>query len=153
MTTQADVNIRPEADREMTEIADYVADYRIDSDDAYATARYVLLDALGCASLALRFPECTRLLGPFVEGTSVPLGARVPGTRYVLDPVKAAFDIGILIRWLDFNDTWLAAEWGHPSDNLGGILATADFISRRNPAAGQAPLAMGAVLTAMVKAH
>ncbi|MGD0585506.1 MAG: MmgE/PrpD family protein, partial [Oryzomonas sp.] len=153
MTTQADVNIRPEADREMAEIADYVADYRIDSDEAYATACYVLLDALGSAFLALRFPECTRLLGPFVDGTSVPLGARVPGTRYVLDPLKAAFDIGILIRWLDFNDTWLAAEWGHPSDNLGGILATADFISRRNPAADRAPLTMGAVLTAMVKAH
>ncbi len=153
MTTQADVNIRPEADREMAEIADYVLDYLIDSDEAYAIACYVLLDALGCAFLALSFPECTRLLGPFVEGTSVPLGARVPGTRYVLDPVKGAFDIGILIRWLDYNDTWLAAEWGHPSDNLGGILATADFVSRRNLAAGRAPLTMGNVLTAMIKAH
>lgn len=153
MTTLADVNIRPEADQEMVEIADYVTDYRIDSDEAYATACYVLLDALGCAFLALRFPECTRLLGPLAEGTSVPLGARVPGTHHVLDPVKGAFDIGTLIRWLDFNDTWLAAEWGHPSDNLGGILATADFVSRRDLAAGRAPLTMDAVLTAMIKAH
>ena len=153
MTHHADANIRPEADQEMAEIAAYVADYCSASEEAYATACYVLLDALGCAFLALRFPECTRMLGQLVEGTSVPLGARVPGTNHVLDPVKAAFDIGIMIRWLDFNDTWLAAEWGHPSDNLGGILATADFISRRNLAAGRAPLTMGAVLTAMIKAH
>jgi 2-methylcitrate dehydratase len=153
MTTQADSNIRPEFDREMLEIADYVADYVIDSDEAYATACYVLLDALGCAILALRFPECARLLGPIVEGTAAPLGVRVPGTRYCLDPVKGAFDIGTMIRWLDFNDTWLAAEWGHPSDNLGGILATADFISRRNQSEGQAPLSMGTVLEAMIKAH
>jgi len=153
MTTQADVNIRPEFDREMVDIADYLVDYVIDSDEARATACYVLLDALGCALLALRFPECARLLGPVVEGTAVPFGVRVPGTRNVLDPVKGAFDIGILIRWLDFNDTWLAAEWGHPSDNLGGILATADFISRRNLATGQAPLTMGDVLTAMIQAH
>jgi 2-methylcitrate dehydratase len=153
MTSQADLNIRPEFDQEMRDIADYVVDYAIDSDEAHATACYVLLDALGCAFLALRFPECARLLGPVVDGTSVPLGVRVPGTGFVLDPVKGAFDIGSLIRWLDFNDTWLAAEWGHPSDNLGGILATADFISRRNPAACRAPLTMRDVLTAMIKAH
>ncbi|MBC7961644.1 MAG: MmgE/PrpD family protein, partial [Steroidobacteraceae bacterium] len=153
MTTQADLNIRPEFDREMVEIADYVADYVIDSREALDTAGYVLLDALGCAFLALRFPECARLLGPIVPGTVVPDGVRVPGTGHVLDPVKGAFDIGILIRWLDYNDTWLAAEWGHPSDNLGGILAVADFVSRRNQTQGQAPLKMGAVLEAMIKAH
>lgn len=153
MTTQADLNIRPEFDREMLEIADYVADYVIDSAEAIDTAGYVLLDAIGCALLALRFPECTRLLGPIVPGTVVPHGVRVPGTSFCLDPVKGAFDIGTLIRWLDYNDTWLAAEWGHPSDNLGGILAVADFVSRRNQAEGRAPLSMGDVLTAMIKAH
>jgi 2-methylcitrate dehydratase len=153
MTTQADLNIRPGFDREMTEIADYVTDYVIDSEAAFATAGYVLLDALGCAMLALRFPECTRLLGPIVPGTVVPDGVRVPGTSYVLDPVKGAFDIGTLIRWLDYNDTWLAAEWGHPSDNLGGILAVADFVSRRSQAQGKAPLGMADVLKAMIKAH
>jgi 2-methylcitrate dehydratase len=117
------------------------------------TAGYVLLDSIGCALLALRFPECTRLLGPIVPGTVVPQGVRVPGTGHVLDPVKGAFDIGTLIRWLDYNDTWLAAEWGHPSDNLGGILAVADFVSRRNQAQGRAPLGMGTVLEAMIKAH
>ena len=153
MTTQADLNIRPEPDREMQEIADYVVDHAIDNEKAYATACYVLMDSLGCALLALRFPECSRLLGPVVPGSVVPLGVRVPGTSHVLDPVKGAFDIGILIRWLDFNDTWLAAEWGHPSDNLGGILAVADYVSRRNLAAGRAPLTMGDVLAAMIKAH
>lgn len=153
MSTQADANIRPEFDHEMQDIADYVADYAIDSQEAIDTAGYVLLDALGCAFLSLRFPECTRLLGPIVPGTVVPQGVRVPGTSYVLDPVKGAFDIGTLIRWLDYNDTWLAAEWGHPSDNLGGILAVSDFVSRRNHAQGRAPLSMGDVLTAMIKAH
>jgi len=153
MTTQADVNIRPDYDPEMVEIAAYVADYVIDSEEALATAGYVLLDALGCALLALRFPECRRLLGPLVAGTTVPNGVRVPGTAFCLDPVKGAFDIGTLIRWLDYNDTWLAAEWGHPSDNLGGILAVADFVSRRNRASGKAPLVMGNVLEAMIKAH
>ncbi len=153
MTTQADVNIRPEFDREMLDIAGYVADYAIDSEEAFDTASYVLLDAIGCAFLALRFPECTRLLGPVVPGTVVPHGARVPGTSYVLDPVKGAFDIGTLIRWLDYNDTWLAAEWGHPSDNLGSILAVADFVSRRNRGEGRGPLSMGDVMTAMIKAH
>jgi 2-methylcitrate dehydratase len=153
MTTRADPNIRPPADREMREMADYVIDHSIDSVEAYDSAGYVLMDSIGCALLALGFPECRRLLGPVVEGTLVPHGVPVPGTRYLLDPVKAAFDIGTLIRWLDYNDTWLAAEWGHPSDNLGGILATADFVSRRNLAAGNAPLAMGCVLTSMIKAH
>jgi len=153
MTTQADENIRPEFDREMVAIADYVTGFNIDSEEALATAGYVLLDAIGCALLALRFPECSRLLGPIVPGTVVPHGVRVPGTAYVLDPVKGAFDIGTLIRWLDYNDTWLAAEWGHPSDNLGGILAVADFVSRRNVAGRRAPLSMGDVLTAMIKAH
>jgi 2-methylcitrate dehydratase len=153
MTSQAEQNIRPAPDQEMTAIADYVADYRITSDEAYETAGYVLLDALGCALLALRFPACARLLGPVVPGTQVPDGVRVPGTDYLLDPVSGAFNIGTMIRWLDFNDTWLAAEWGHPSDNLGGILAVADYLSRRNRAAGRAPLTMGEVLCAMIKAH
>jgi 2-methylcitrate dehydratase len=153
MTTQADSNIRPDFDREMRDIADYVIDYAITGTEALETACYVLMDALGCAILSLRFPECARMLGPIVPGTVVPNGVRVPGTSYLLDPVKGAFDIGCLIRWLDFNDTWLAAEWGHPSDNLGGILATADFVSRRDMAAGGAPLTMGEVLEAMIKAH
>jgi len=153
MTTQADENIRPEFDREMVEIAAYVADCVIDSEEALATAGYVLMDALGCALLALRFPECRRLLGPIVAGTTVPCGVRVPGTAFCLDPVKGAFDIGTLIRWLDYNDTWLAAEWGHPSDNLGGILAVGDFVSRRNREQGKAPLVMKDVLAAMIKAH
>ncbi|WP_298439365.1 bifunctional 2-methylcitrate dehydratase/aconitate hydratase [Geobacter sp.] len=151
--TQADLNIRPEPDREMTDIAAYVADCVIENGEAYDTARLVLMDSLGCAMLALRYSECAKLLGPVVPGTVVPLGARVPGTRFELDPVKAAFDIGILIRWLDYNDTWLAAEWGHPSDNLGGILAVADHLSRRRSAAGKPPLVMRDVLTAMIKAH
>jgi 2-methylcitrate dehydratase len=137
----------------MRDIADYLVDYEITSEVAWETASLVLLDSLGCAMLALGFPECTRLLGPLVSGTLVPLGVRVPGTSFELDPVKGAFDIGALIRWLDFNDTWLAAEWGHPSDNLGGILAVADFISRRKSAQGIPPLVMGEVLTAMIKAH
>jgi 2-methylcitrate dehydratase len=149
----ADENIRPEPDRELTDIADYVLGYRIDSAEAYETARYCLMDALGCAMLALRYPECTKLLGPLVPGTLVPGGARVPGTQYVLDPVQAAFNLGTMIRWLDYNDTWLAAEWGHPSDNLGGILAVADYLSRRSLAAGKAPLTMREVLTAMIQAH
>ena len=116
-------------------------------------ARYCLMDTLGCGILALNYPACTKLLGPLVPGATLRGGARVPGTRYELDPVTAAFNIGALIRWLDFNDTWLAAEWGHPSDNLGAILAVADYVSRRHSASGTAPLAMGDVLTAMIKAH
>ncbi|MBI1921916.1 MAG: bifunctional 2-methylcitrate dehydratase/aconitate hydratase [Geobacter sp.] len=153
MTTQADLNIRPAPDREIADIADYVTDYVIDSEEAYDTARYVLMDSIGCVLLAHRYPECAKLLGPIVPGTIVPNGVRVPGTRFELDPAKGAFDIGILIRWLDFNDTWLAAEWGHPSDNLGGILAVADFVSRRNGATGKKPLTVRDVLTAMIKAH
>jgi 2-methylcitrate dehydratase len=135
------------------DIARYVTDYQISSAEAYDTARNCLMDTLGCGLLALRFPECTKLLGPLVEGTVVPHGARVPGTQFRLDPVKAAWDIGCVIRWLDYNDTWLAAEWGHPSDNLGGILAVADYLSQRAVAAGKAPLLMRDVLTAMIKAH
>jgi 2-methylcitrate dehydratase len=146
-------NTRPEPDQVLVDIADYVCDYEINSDEAFDTARNCLMDTLGCGLLALRFPECTKLLGPLVEGTTVPNGARVPGTQYRLDPVKAAWDIGCIIRWLDYNDTWLAAEWGHPSDNLGAILAVADFLSQQNVAAGKAPLTMKDVLTAMIKAH
>ncbi len=153
MTTQAVLNIRPEPDPEMLEIANYVGFHDINSEEAYANAAYSLMDALGCALLAQRFPECTRMLGPYIPGTVVPNGVRVPGTRHVLDPVTGAFDIGTMIRWLDYNDTWLAAEWGHPSDNLGGILAVADYVSRGNLAVGKAPLSMGDVLTSMIKAH
>jgi 2-methylcitrate dehydratase len=149
----ADVNVRPEPDFEMAEIADYVVNYEIDSAEAVDTACLCLMDSLGCAFLALRYPECFKLLGPIARGTIVPLGARVPGTRFELDPVKAAFDIGVLVRWLDYNDTWLAAEWGHPSDNLGGILAVADYVSRNNAATGKPPLLMRDILVAMIKAH
>ncbi len=152
-THRADVNVRPAPDQELVNIANYMADYVIDSQEAYETARYCLMDSLGCGLLALRYPECARHLGPIVPGTKVPNGARVPGTCYELDPVKAAFDIGTIIRWLDFNDTWLAAEWGHPSDNLGAILAVADYLSRVHVAEGKRPLTMRDVLTAMIKAH
>ena len=153
MSKNVELNTRPEPDQVLVDIADYVCDYQIDSVEAYDTARNCLMDTLGCGLLALRFPECTKLLGPLVEGTIVPNGARVPGTQYRLDPVKAAWDIGCIIRWLDYNDTWLAAEWGHPSDNLGAILAVADFLSQQKVAAGKAPLTMHDVLTAMIKAH
>jgi 2-methylcitrate dehydratase len=149
----ADRNVRPPPDRELLEIARYVANHRIESREAYETARLCLLDALACALLALRLPECTRHLGPIVPGTVVPGGARVPGTPHVLDPVKAAFDIGTMVRWLDFNDTWLAAEWGHPSDNLGGILAVADWVSRGRADAGAPPLTVRDLLTALIKAY
>ena len=149
----ADANVRPEPDKELVDVARYVTDYTVTSREAYDTARYCLMDTLGCGLLALRYPDCLRHLGPLVHGTVVPKGARVPGTQFVLDPVKAAFDIGTLVRWLDFNDTWLAAEWGHPSDNLGAILAVADYLSLRNAAAGRPPLVMRDVLTAMIKAH
>lgn len=148
-----DSNIRPNFDNELVKIVDYVLNYEITSSEAYNTARLCLMDTLGCGFLALRYPECTKLLGPIVPGTIVPNGARVPGTQYVLDPVQAAFNIGTIIRWLDFNDTWLAAEWGHPSDNLGGILAVADYLSRCRIAEGHAPLLIKDVLTAMIKAH
>ncbi len=146
-------NARPEFDRVIQDIVDYARDYRIASKDAYDTARYCLMDTLGCGFEALQFPACTKLLGPIVPGTVVPHGAKVPGTPHQLDPVKAAFDLGAMVRWLDFNDTWLAAEWGHPSDNLGGILMAADWASRNAVAAGKAPLTVRDVLTAMIKAH
>ncbi len=141
-------NVRPKADKVLTLIADYAKNYSVKSENAYDTARYCLMDTLGCGFEALEYPACTKLLGPIVKGTVVPNGARVPGTQFQLDPVQAAFNIGAMIRWLDFNDTWLAAEWGHPSDNLGGILATADWLSRNGK-----PLKVKDVLTAMIKAH
>jgi len=146
-------NERPVPDKVLTDIADYALSYEIQSDLAYETARYCLMDTLGCGLEALEYPACTKLLGPIVPGTVVPNGARVPGTSFQLDPVQAAFNIGAMIRWLDYNDTWLAAEWGHPSDNLGGILATADWLSRVAVVERRAPLAMKQVITAMIKAH
>jgi len=146
-------NVRPKPDKVLVDIADYAASFKITSKEAYATARNCLIDTLGCGFEALSYPACTKLLGPIVPGTVVPHGAKVPGTQFQLDPVQAAFNIGAMIRWLDFNDTWLAAEWGHPSDNLGGILATADWLSRNAVAAGKTPLTMRDVLTAMIKAH
>ena len=153
MSANVDLNNRPDYDRVLQDIADYVLGYKVESQEALDTARNCLMDTLGCGLLALRFPECTKHLGPLVEGTVVPFGARVPGTRYRLDPVKAAWDIGCIVRWLDYNDTWLAAEWGHPSDNLGGILAVADHLSQKRVANGEAPLSMRVVLEAMVMAH
>ncbi|OMG75277.1 bifunctional 2-methylcitrate dehydratase/aconitate hydratase [Burkholderia ubonensis] len=146
-------SVRPAPDPVLVDIVDYVLNTGIDSALALETARHCLIDTLGCGLEALSYPACTKLLGPVVPGTIVPNGAKVPGTSFQLDPVKAAFDIGATIRWLDFNDTWLAAEWGHPSDNLGGILATADWLSRTAVAAGKTPLAMRDVLIAMIKAH
>lgn len=146
-------NVRPPADQVLVDIVDYVTRYEIKSPLAYDTARNCLIDTLGCGLEALQYPACNKLMGPIVPGTVVPNGARVPGTQFQLDPVQAAFNIGCMIRWLDFNDTWLAAEWGHPSDNLGGILATADWLSRNAVAAGKKPLTMKDVLTAMIKAH
>ena len=146
-------NVRPKPDKVLVDIANYVSKRKITSKDAYETARYCLIDTLGCGLEALEYPACRKLMGPIVPGTVVPNGAKVPGTQFQLDPVQAAFNIGAMIRWLDFNDTWLAAEWGHPSDNLGGILATADWLSRNAVAAGKAPLTMRDVLTGMIKAH
>ena len=146
-------NERPAPDKVLTDIADYALNFKIGSDLAYTTARFCLMDTLGCGLEALEYPACRKLLGPIVPGTLVPNGARVPGTEFQLDPVQAAFNIGAMIRWLDFNDTWLAAEWGHPSDNLGGILATADWLSREAIADGRPPLTMRDVLTGMIKAH
>jgi 2-methylcitrate dehydratase len=143
---------RPEPDKVLTDIADYALYYEITSDLAYETARACLIDTIGCGLEALDYPACTKLLGPIVPGTVVPHGARVPGTGYELDPVQAAFSIGAMIRWLDFNDTWLAAEWGHPSDNLGGILATADWLSRA-PGSGKPAVRMRQLMSAMIKAH
>lgn len=146
-------NIRPAPDQIMVDIADYAVNYIPESKEAYKTARYCMMDTLGCALLALRYPECTKLLGPIVPGAVLANGARVPGTDWELDPVQAAFNIGCMIRWLDFNDTWLAAEWGHPSDNLGGILALADFINRAGWPGIQRQLTVRDVLVAMIKAH
>src|SRR3954451_21574723 len=145
-------NVRPRPDPVLTDIADYVTQYRVTSAEAYETARYCLMDTLGCGLEALEYPACTKLMGPIVPGTVVPHGAKVPGTQFQLDPVQAAFNIGAMIRWLDYNDTWLAAEWGHPSDNLGGILAVADWLSR-TAAGGRPPVVMRQVLEAMIKAH
>jgi len=149
----ADRNVRPPPDVELVEIAEYLASPLAACAEAYATARLCLLDALACGLLALRYPECTRHLGPLVPGTFVPGGARVPGTPHVLDPVKAAFDIGAMVRWLDFNDTFLAAEWGHPSDNLGAILAVSDWLSRRKAAAAEPPITVRDVLAALIQAY
>ncbi|MCA8214985.1 bifunctional 2-methylcitrate dehydratase/aconitate hydratase [Burkholderia cepacia] len=146
-------NVRPAPDTVLVDIVDYVLNTGIDSALALETARHCLIDTLGCGLEALSYPACTKLLGPVVPGTIVPNGAKVPGTSFQLDPVQAAFGIGAMIRWLDFNDTWLAAEWGHPSDNLGGILATADWLSRTAVAAGRKPLTMRDVLVAMIQAH
>lgn len=153
MSGNVETNVRPNPDDVLVKIADYVLDKDIESSEAYNTARNCLMDTLGCGLLALTFPDCKNLLGPYIEGTQVPGGVRVPGTKHVLDPVKGAWDIGAIIRWLDFNDTWLAAEWGHPSDNLGGILAAADYLSQKNLAEGKEPLSMKEVLTNMIKAH
>ena len=153
MSANVDANERPAYDEVLQQIADYTLNYQIDSEEAWNTARYCLMDTIGCGLLALRFPECTKHLGPIVEGTVVPNGARVPGTQLQMDPVKAAWDIGCIIRWLDYNDTWLAAEWGHPSDNLGGILAVADHLSQQRVALGKAPLTIKDALEAMIKAH
>jgi 2-methylcitrate dehydratase len=145
--------VRPQPDQPMVDIADYVVDYTIDSREAYDTARYMLLDSLACAMLAMKFEGCVQHLGPIVPGATLPGGATVPGTNFELDPVQAAFNIGTQIRWLDFNDTWLAAEWGHPSDNLGAILAVADWLSRKELRDGGQPLTVRDVLTAAIKAH
>ena len=153
MSGNVETNVRPNPDDGLDKIADYVLTKDIESSEAYNTARNCLMDTLGCGLLALTFPDCKNLLGPYIEGTEVPGGVRVPGTKHVLDPVKGAWDIGAIIRWLDFNDTWLAAEWGHPSDNLGGILAAADYLSQKNLADGKEPLSMKDVLTNMIKAH
>jgi 2-methylcitrate dehydratase len=148
-----DLNVRPQFDPLLQQIADYAISAQIESAEAYEAARYCLMDSLGCALLALNYPACTKLLGPVVPGTVVPNGSRVPGTNYELDPITAAFNIGTLVRWLDFNDTWLAAEWGHPSDNLGAIIAVADFVSRKNIAEKKQPYTVRDLLTAMIQAH
>ncbi len=153
MSGNVETNVRPDPDEVLVKIANYVLDKEIDSSEAINTARYCLMDTVGCGLLALTFSDCRDVLGPYVEGTSVPHGVRVPGTDYILDPIKGAWDIGAIIRWLDFNDTWLAAEWGHPSDNLGGILAAADYISQVNISEGKSPLTIDEVLQAMIKAH
>jgi 2-methylcitrate dehydratase len=144
---------RPQPDAALVAIATYAHDFRIESESAYDTARYCLMDTLACGFQALKYPACRKLLGPVVPGAVMPGGARVPGTSFELDPVQAAFNIGTMIRWLDFNDTWLAAEWGHPSDNLGGTLAVADYLARLAVMSGRTPLTVRELLAAMIKAH
>lgn len=153
MTGNVDSNVRPDPDEVLVKIAEYALNKSIESKEALTAARYCLMDTLGCGLLALTFDDCKELLGPYVENTQVPNGVRVPGTKFVLDPVKGAWDIGAMVRWLDFNDTWLAAEWGHPSDNLGGILATADYLSQKNVELGKEALTIYDVLVSMIKAH
>ena len=148
MSAQVTKNNQP-FDQEIQDIVDYALNYEVKSDLAYKTAWSCLLDTIGCGLESLEYPACTKLLGPLVPGTKVEKGVRVPGTNYELDVVQGAFNIGTAIRWLDFNDTWLAAEWGHPSDNLGGILAVADWLNRT----GQKVITIKDVLTAMIKAH
>ena len=145
--------VRPSPDQPMVDIADYVVDYKIDSKEAFDTARYMLLDSLACAALAMDHPECVRHLGPLVPGADMKGGARVPYTSHELDPVQAAYNIGVQVRWLDFNDTWLAAEWGHPSDNLGAILAVADYLGRKAEAEGGTAMTVKDVLGHAIKAH
>lgn len=140
-------------DQEIIDIVDYVLNYKIDSELAHKTAWYCFLDTIGCGLEALEYEACRKLLGPIIPGTKVINGTRVPGTNFELDPVQGAFNIGAAIRWLDFNDTWLAAEWGHPSDNLGGILAVADWLSRSAVASGSKPLTMRDLFDAMIMAH
>ena len=153
MSKNYDQNERPDYDQVIKEIADYAINYKVDSDEAILTAKNCLIDSLGCALLALQFKACRKHLGPMVEGTIVPYGVRVPGTNFSLDPLKAAWDIGCLIRWLDYNDTWLAAEWGHPSDNLGSILSLGDHISQKHISTNIDPIKMSTILELMVKAH
>jgi 2-methylcitrate dehydratase len=145
--------VRPDPDKPMVDIADYVADYQIDSKEAFDTARYMLLDSLACAAMAMDHPECVKHLGPLVPGAGMSGGARVPYTAHELDPVQAAYNIGVQIRWLDFNDTWLAAEWGHPSDNLGAILGVADYLGRKAEAEGGKAMTVRDVLGHAIKAH
>jgi 2-methylcitrate dehydratase len=144
---------RPDPDHVLVAIAEYAQNFTAASEAAFETARYCLMDTLACGFQALKYPACTKLLGPVVPGAVMPGGARVPGTSYELDPIQAAFSIGAMVRWLDFNDTWLAAEWGHPSDNLGAILSVADYLSRKALMEGTAPLRVRDVLGAMIKAH
>ncbi len=150
MSITVETNVRPDPDELIKKIADYVHDYKITSDEAISTAKYCLMDTIGCGLLALTFPECKSLLGPHIDGTEVPNGVRVLGTNFKLDPIKAAWDNGAIIRWLDFNDTWLAAEWGHPSDNLGGILSACDYISQNYP---ERNISVKDIIFSMIKAH
>ena len=150
MSITVETNVRPDPDELIKKIADYVHDYNITSDEAISTAKYCLMDTIGCGLLALTFPECKSLLGPHIDGTQVPNGVRVLGTNFKLDPIKAAWDNGAIIRWLDFNDTWLAAEWGHPSDNLGGILSACDYISQNYP---ERNMSVKDIIFSMIKAH